>query len=95
MVNGHMGTIGIGSSVRIRDGELEEDWRIVANHEADPLRRRLSESSPLAKALLGHRAGDCVPVRSPAGQRPVTILSVGGMSHETATGAEWRPEAAD
>jgi len=69
--------ICVGSWVQIRDGELQEGWRIVANDEADAMRRLMSEETPLARALLGHVAGEVVRVRGPQGSaRPVTILDV-------------------
>jgi transcription elongation factor GreA len=70
--------IGVGSCVEIRDGELEEAWRIVSADEADAMRRLMSEETPLARALLGHVAGDVVRVRGPQGPaRAVTVLHVG------------------
>jgi len=51
----------------------------VAHHEADAMRRRISAESPLARALLGHRAGEVVLVRGPEAPqpgRPVTIVAV-------------------
>jgi transcription elongation GreA/GreB family factor len=69
--------VRIGSWVQIRDGEIEEGWRIVVAIEADAARRLISEEASLARALLGHAAGEVVSVRGPHGVRwPVTILSV-------------------
>lgn len=70
--------IRVGSWVEIRDGELQEGWRIVTADEADAIRRLMSEETPLARALLGHVAGDVVRVRGPQGPaRAVTIIDVG------------------
>jgi transcription elongation GreA/GreB family factor len=70
--------IRVGSWVEIRDGELEEGWRIVNAEEADAMRRLMSEETPLARALLGHVSGDVVRVRGPQGPaRAVTVLDVG------------------
>jgi transcription elongation GreA/GreB family factor len=68
----------VGDVVHVRDGELEEWWRIVPPDEADAARRCISEKTPMALALLGHRAGDVVRVRAPGAPRgwPVTILAV-------------------
>ncbi len=71
-----LSVVRIGSWVRVRDGELEEAWRVVDPTEADAARRLISVDTPLARALLGHRAGDVVRVQSPE-RRPVTILQVG------------------
>jgi transcription elongation GreA/GreB family factor len=69
-------TVRIGSVVRVRDGDLLEWWRIVPPEEADALQRRLSVAAPLARALLGHRVDDQVPVQRPGDRSPVTILAV-------------------
>ncbi len=71
------GTVRIGSWVKVRDGLLQEDWRIVPPDEADAMRRHISETCPLARALLGHQVGDQVSVQAPQGPFPVTILHVG------------------
>lgn len=68
--------VEIGSWVAVTDGEFEEEWRIVVSAEADAGRRWISQDSPLARAILGHRAGDQVPVQGPEGRWPVTILRV-------------------
>ena len=69
--------VQIGSPVRLRYGELEEAWLIVDDPaEADVAKGRISSETPLARALLGHRAGDQVTVRS-AQPYAVTILDVG------------------
>jgi len=69
--------VRVGNVVRVRDGCLDEWWRIVPEHEADVLRRWISEGTPLARAVVGHRAGDVVDVAGPGGRHwPVTILAV-------------------
>jgi transcription elongation factor GreA len=72
------GTVQVGSWVEIQDGQLPEFWQIVAAGEGDALRRRMSEDSPLARALIGHRPGDRVSLDSPGRRRPVEVISVGG-----------------
>lgn len=71
--------VRVGDIVDVQDGELREWWRVVPHGEADALRHWISAESPLGRAVLGHRAGDIVQVRSPqsweAG-RPVAILAV-------------------
>jgi transcription elongation GreA/GreB family factor len=70
------GKATVGAWVTVQDGELEELWRIVPRMEADVLRRWISEECPLARAVLGHTAGDVVQVRGPEGRRLVTVLAV-------------------
>jgi transcription elongation factor GreA len=71
--------VQLGDVVDVRDGELQEWWRIVTHVDADAARRLISEESPLGRALLGHRPGEVVSVRAPGAPgtaRPVTILAV-------------------
>jgi transcription elongation GreA/GreB family factor len=70
------GKATVGAWVTIQDGESEELWRIVPRIEADVLRRWMSEECPLARAILGHAAGDVVQVQGPEGRRLVTVLAV-------------------
>ncbi len=65
-----------GSQVAIRVGQDQERWTVVGPHEADYLRHRVSELSPLGFALLGRRVGEMVTVRGPQPYR-VTIIAVG------------------
>jgi transcription elongation GreA/GreB family factor len=68
--------VRIGDVVHVRDGQLDEWWRIVPADMADVLRRWMSAETPMARALLGHRAGDVVRVDRPGGRSPVTILAI-------------------
>ena len=71
-----MDTVRVGSAVKLRYGALEEAWSIVDAAEADAAEGRISAETPLARALLGRRAGDQVTVHS-AKPYAVTILHVG------------------
>jgi transcription elongation GreA/GreB family factor len=62
-----------GSAVTIRVGEEEQQWTITAPHDANPLRQKLSEMSPLGFALLGHRVGETVAVPAPSPYRVVIV----------------------
>lgn len=65
----------VGSWVSIRDGELEESWRIATSHEADVEPHCISNQSPLGRALVGHRVGERVRVAA-AEPRTVLILDI-------------------
>lgn len=67
---------GLGTWCRIEDGDLIEWWRIVGTEDADALRRLISEETPLARALMGHRAGEHVKVRGPDQPRTVRLLEI-------------------
>jgi transcription elongation factor GreA len=70
------GVVAAGSQVRVSSDEGEESYTIVGAAEADPLAGRISNESPLGRAMLGHKAGDEVEWTSPMGTSRVKILSV-------------------
>jgi len=72
------GKVNIGSTVNLSyiGEDEEEEYKIVGSQEADPFQNRISNESPLAMALLGHKKGDVVTVDSPTGEYDVEILDV-------------------
>lgn len=71
------GTIGFGSTVVVRDqGGAERTWSIVSSHDASPADGRISADSPVARALLGRRAGDEIAVALPRGESVLRVLSI-------------------
>ena len=70
--------VGVGSKVKIRDMELKEDmvYTIVGFAQADPDAGKLSDESPIGKALLGHKKGDKVQVEAPVGTITFKIVSI-------------------
>jgi len=73
----HSDVATLGSVVRlaINDGR-EVQYTIVGAFEADPSAKRISNESPVGKALLGHKPGDMVMVSTPGGVKEYTILAV-------------------
>ena len=69
--------IGMGYRVSLLElGESEpEDYEIVGSQESDPRLGRISEDSPIGRALLGKRAGDEILVEAPAGDLRFRIVS--------------------
>lgn len=69
----------LGSYVTIaelqRDGAVET-YRIVGPVEADPLNGKISNESPLGRALMGRRVGDKVIVQAPDGEEAFRILAI-------------------
>jgi transcription elongation factor GreA len=71
-------TIQVGSKVIVKEDSFEpEEYVIVGPAEADPRLGRISNESPLGKALLNHKAGDKVKVEAPGGAFEIEILKVG------------------
>jgi transcription elongation factor GreA len=71
-------TVNVGSTVTIQEGDNpEEIYTIVGPAEASPRDGRISNESPLGRALMEKHAGDTVKVDAPAGSFTVRVLKVG------------------
>ena len=73
------GKVSLGSTVKIKyveDDDDVEEYRIVGSKEADPSNDKISNESPLAKAVMGHVVGDTCIVESPNGNYNVEILEI-------------------
>ena len=72
------GVVGLGSVVTVLDVEFgeEETFQIVGSQEANPMDGKLSEESPIGRGLLGHKEGETVTVKAPAGEMQFKILAV-------------------
>jgi len=69
--------VNVGSTVTIQEGDNpEEIYTIVGPAEASPRDGRISNESPLGRALMEKRAGDTVKVDAPAGSFTVRVLKV-------------------
>ena len=70
--------VSIGSNVTLVDGEGEaSDFTIVGTTETNVLEHKISNESPVGKALVGHKKGDTVEVVAPSGKtRTYTIASI-------------------
>jgi transcription elongation factor GreB len=72
------GEAAFGRWVTVEDeAGARTTWRLVGPDEADARRGLLGVSAPLARALLGRRAGDEVEVERPGGARTLTVVAVG------------------
>ena len=71
-------TINIGCKVRVLDMEYDEELelRIVGSTEASSLQGKISNESPVGKALLRHKVGDVVEVETQAGTIEYKILEI-------------------
>ena len=71
-------TIQVGSTVTIQeDGYEEETYTIVGAAEANPREGKISNESPIGKAILNHRVGEDVHVEAPDGSYKVHIVKIG------------------
>ncbi len=72
------GTVTVGSLVKVKDIEFDEinEYRLVGTVEADPMNNRISNESPVGRALLGRKKGEIVDVEVPAGIIKYEILEV-------------------
>jgi transcription elongation factor GreA len=68
--------VQIGSTVVVRGADGEERFTIVGSTEARPAEGKISNESPVGRALLGRKPGDTVVVRVPAGDFTYTIVSI-------------------
>ena len=71
-------TVSVGSSVVLNyiDDDEEEEYSIVGSMEADPFANKISNESPIGKAILGHKAGETVNVVTPNGSYDVKIVKI-------------------
>ena len=72
------GIAGMGSVITVRDmGEDDEySYTIVGTYEADPLKDKISISSPIGQALVGQKVGVVVEVDTPMGKSQLQILKI-------------------
>ncbi len=77
-IKGNSKTVVIGCKVKVLDVEFgdEDEYRVVGSTEADSREGKISDESPMGKALLGKKLGDEVIVEAPAGEFKVKILEI-------------------
>lgn len=74
---GSEGRVQFGSTVTVRtNGGRSRKYVLVGSAEARPLDGRISNESPVGRALLNRRVGDVVEVTTPAGAQTLTITAV-------------------
>ncbi len=72
------GTVNLGCTVKVLDIEYDEeiDFKLVGSTEAKSLENKISNESPLGRALIGKKPGDLVIVETPSGEMNYKILKV-------------------
>ena len=70
-------TVGVGVTVTVQEDEFEpERYYIVGAKEADPRNGKISNESPIGRALMDHRVGDTVEAQTPGGSLRLKILKI-------------------
>jgi transcription elongation factor GreA len=72
------GEVSVGTKVRLKDLSSNKtvEYRIVGSAEADPAELKLSNESPVGKAIMGRKKGDVVEVSAPRGSLKFKIMEV-------------------
>ena len=70
--------VGICAKVTVLDLEFDEEetFMIVGSTEADPNKNKISDESPIGKALIGHAKGDIVDIETPGGTIQFKIVDI-------------------
>ena len=70
--------VSVGSKVRLRDMQANKtfEYHIVGSAEANPAENKLSNESPVGKAIMGHKKGDVVEAPTPRGAKKFKIMDV-------------------
>jgi transcription elongation factor GreA len=70
--------VSVGSKVKLRDVDAKQtvEYHIVGSAEANPTENKLSNESPVGKAIIGHKKGETVEVAAPRGSLKFKILEI-------------------
>jgi transcription elongation factor GreA len=70
--------VSVGSKVKLRDVGAKQtvEYHIVGSAEANPAQNKLSNESPVGKAIIGHKKGETVEVAAPRGSMKYKILEI-------------------
>lgn len=77
-IKGATKTVVVGVKVKVYDEEFDEEdeYYVVGSTEADPTSNKISDESPVGRALMGHKVGDIVTVEAPAGEIKLKIVKI-------------------
>ena len=73
----HSDVVTIGSTITVQEADFDpETYYMVGAKEADPRNGKISNESPIGKALLDHKVGDVVEAETPGGKLKLKILKI-------------------
>ena len=77
-IKGATKSVVVGVKVTVYDEEFDEEdeYYVVGSTEADPSINKISDESPVGRALMGHKVGDIVTVEAPAGEIKLKIVKI-------------------
>lgn len=76
--DGQSDNVSLGSTVKLKDVETDDlfEFTLVGSTEADPAKSKISNESPVGKAIIGRKKGETVHVSAPAGNIAYKIVAV-------------------
>ena len=71
-------TVGIGTTVKVLDMDMDEEmeFKMVGTKEADIDSGKMSDESPIGRAIMNHEVGDEVEIETPSGEVKMKILEI-------------------
>jgi transcription elongation factor GreA len=70
------GTVRLGSTVALKNSGKPLQFQVVGTMEADPMHGKISDESPIGKALMGKKVGDQAQIKTPAGIHTYKITEI-------------------
>lgn len=68
--------VSLGSRVMVKSDQGDEEFEIVGEFEANPVKKKLSATSPIGKALLNKTVGETAHVNAPSGSKTYTVVEI-------------------
>lgn len=68
--------VQLGSTVELKSDSKTKQFQVVGTVEADPLNGKISDESPIGKALLGKKVGDDVEIQTPVETSSYKVVSI-------------------
>jgi len=69
-------SISVGCKVMLKNASMIMNFELVGSEESDPLNGKISIESPIGQAVSGHKSGDKVMVKTPAGESEYEVVTM-------------------